>query len=108
MSKRIEKKKQKRQNDAATANNTPITASTSTATSIVTSAAAQSVKEQIDFFIQYQDQEYLEKDILQKIKEKCKSEGIEITANEKLSVYLKPEEQKAYYTYPGNNGFVEV
>lgn len=106
MSRRIDKKKQKKQIDT-TPNNSP-----SAAASIVpVSAAAPSasaVSEQVDFFIQYKNQEYLEKDIIEKIKEKCKAEGIEITAGEKLSVYLKPEDGKAYFTYPGINGFVEV
>lgn len=100
MSKRIDKKKLKRQSEAA-----------------VNSAAAQAVpvkdpvKEgcgEVDFFIQYHDQEYLEKEILETIKEKCKAEGNEISGSEKLSVYLKPEDKKAYYTYAGISGYIEL
>lgn len=98
MSKRIDKKKLKRQNEAAV-------------NSVQSVPAQAPVKEdcgQVDFFIQYQDQEYLEKEILETIKEKCKAEGTEISGSEKLSVYLKPEDKKAYYTYAGISGYIEL
>lgn len=99
MSKRIDKKKLKRQSE------------TTAATTVSTAAAPAPVErvcEQVDFFIQYQNQEYLEREILEKIKEKCKAEGTEITGAEKLSVYLKPEDQKAYYTYAGISGSIDL
>lgn len=105
MSKRIDKKKLKRQSDM-------ISGSTGAAPAVPVSAPAINVHPkdcmQTDFFIQYQNQEYLEREIIDKITEKCKSEGADCSAAEKLSVYLKPEEGRAYYTYGSLSGFVEV
>lgn len=114
MSKRIDKKKQKRQADITTSANTIATSAETTPSPAVSASNAPVMakvpapSEQIDFYIQYQNQEYLEKDIIEKIKEKCKNEGTEITGAEKLSVYLKPEDGKAYFTCAGFSSFVEV
>lgn len=63
----------------------------------------------VNFYIQYQSQEYLEKDIIERIKEKCKEEGTTPLDLKTLSIYLKPEEQKAYYTFNENgNGFIDL
>ncbi len=88
MSKRTDKKKQKRVQEAI--------------------ATAPTVTNNTDIFIQYQNHEYLEKDIISKIEAKCKSEGQEVTGEMKLCVYIKPEDQKAYYTYGDLSGFVEL
>lgn len=88
MSKRTDKKKQKKMQ--------------------VSSIVAESPTSDIDIFIQYQDQEYLETDILNKIEQKCKANGLEITADEKLSVYIKPEDHKAYFTYATLHDSVEL
>ncbi|MBU3877085.1 hypothetical protein HGO97_014840 [Faecalicatena sp. AGMB00832] len=100
MSKRIDKKRLKRQNEN--------TANTTIAAVSLVQAQPKEHCEQVDFFIQYHDQEYLEKEIVEKIKEKCKADGIEITVDGKLSVYLKPEDKKAYYTYEGVSGHIEL
>ena len=71
-------------------------------------APAAKEAENIDFYIQYQGQEYLEREIIERIKEKCKVEGALTSGNEKLSVYLKPEEKKAYYTCDGGNGEIDL
>lgn len=95
MSKRIDKKRMKRQAEIASAPRD-------------IKAPAVKEAENIDFYIQYQDQEYLEREIIERIKEKCKVEGTLTSGNEKLSVYLKPEEQKAYYTCEGSNGEIDL
>ncbi len=88
MSKRIDKKKQKKLN--------------------VSSPVSEASEKDIDIFIQYQNHEYLEADILNKIKEKCRANGLDITSEEKLSVYIKPEDQKAYFTFSTLHDFVEL
>ena len=90
MSKRIDKKRMKRQAE-------------------ITSAPRDiKAAENIDFYIQYQGQEYLEREIIERIKERCKVEGALTSGNEKLSVYLKPEEQKAYYTCGSLSGDIDI
>ena len=105
MSKRIDKKKLKRQSDLTSGN-----AGATLAAPVSEPAPSVNPKTcmQTDFFIQYQNQEYLEREIIDKIREKCKAEGTEFSAAEKLCVYLKPEEGKAYYTYGDISGFVEA
>lgn len=95
MSKRIDKKRMKRQAET-----------TSVPGNMQASAAKEA--EDIDFYIQYQGQEYLEREIVERIREKCKEEGTLTAGNEKLSVYLKPEEKKAYYTCGGSNGEMDI
>lgn len=104
MSKRIDKKKLKRQTETTPAAFTAPAA----APAVPVQSPARSDFEQVDFFIQYQDQEYLEKEILTRIKEKCEAEGKEVNGTEKLSVYLKPEDRKAYYTYAGISGSIDL
>ena len=95
MSKRIDKKRMKRQAKI-----------TSAPRDMQASAAKET--ENIDFYIQYQGQEYLERELIERIKGKCKEEGTLTAGNEKLSVYLKPEEKKAYYTCDGGNGEIDL
>lgn len=95
MSKRIDKKRMKRQAEI-----------TSAPRDIKVPAAKEA--ENIDFYIQYQGQEYLEREIIERIKERCKVEGALTSGNEKLSVYLKPEEQKAYYTCGSLSGDIDI
>ena len=93
MSKRIDKKRQKKQ----------------TETAACTAAAMPCTQEnegRINLYIQYQDQEYRADQIIEKVRENCRMEGISET--EELSVYLKPEERKAYYTCSGKSGGIEV
>ena len=90
MSKRLDKKKLKRQ---TTAIESPI-------------AETSASKETINFFIQYQDQEYLETEIISRVKESCLLNGDELNT---ISIYLKPEDKKAYFTYgEDKSGFIEL
>lgn len=60
------------------------------------------------FYIQYQDKEYLASEIEEKIKEKCLTTGVPASALKELSIYVKPEDLKAYYTCGDKNGFIEL
>lgn len=93
MSKRLDKKKLKRQ---ITAIESPI-------------AETSASKETINFFIQYQDQEYLETEIVSRVRESCLLNGASSDELNTISIYLKPEDKKAYFTYGENkSGFIEL
>lgn len=93
MSKRLDKKKLKRQ---TTAIESPI-------------AETSASKETINFFIQYQDQEYLEIEIVSRVRESCLLNGASSDELNTISIYLKPEDKKAYFTYGENkSGFIEL
>lgn len=93
MSKRLDKKKLKRQ---TTAIESPI-------------AKTSASKETINFFIQYQDQEYLETEIVSRVRESCLLNGASSDELNTISIYLKPEDKKAYFTYGENkSGFIEL
>ena len=93
MSKRMDKKKLKKQT-----------------TAIESSIAETSAhKETINFFIQYQDQEYLETEIISRVKESCLLNGASSDELNTISIYLKPEDKKAYFTYgEDKSGFIEL
>lgn len=93
MSKRLDKEKLKRQ---TTAIESPI-------------AETSASKETINFFIQYQDQEYLETEIVSRVRESCLLNGASSDELNTISIYLKPEDKKAYFTYGENkSGFIEL
>ena len=93
MSKRMDKKKLKRQ-------------TTAIESSIAETSAS---KETINFFIQYQDQEYLETEIVSRVRESCLLNGASSDELNTISIYLKPEDKKAYFTYGENkSGFIEL
>ena len=93
MSKRLDKKKLKRQ---TTAIESPI-------------AETSASKETIHFFIQSQDQEYLETEIISRVKESCLLNGASSDELNTISIYLKPEDKKAYFTYgEDKSGFIEL
>lgn len=93
MSKRLDKKKLKRQ---TTAIESPI-------------AETSASKETINFFIQYQEQEYLETEIVSRVRESCLLNGASSDELNTISIYLKPEDKKAYFTYGENkSGFIEL
>ena len=58
-------------------------------------AAKKSAK--TEFFIQYQDYEVRTEDIAEKIREQYVSLGHKLTDIKELQIYLKPEENAAYY-----------
>lgn len=105
MSKRTYKKYLKKQNETIPDSNSHDLAQPAP---IPAPVPAEAPCGQTDFFIQYQNQEYLERDVIAKIKEKCKADGTEISETDKLSVYLKPEDGKAYYTFADVSGSVEL
>lgn len=93
MSKRLDKKKLKRQ---TTAIESPI-------------AETSASKETINFFIQYQDQEYLQTEIASRVRKSCLLNGASSDELNTISIYLKPEDKKAYFTYGENkSGFIEL
>ena len=93
MSKRLDKKKLKRQ-------------TTAIESSIAETSAS---KETINLFIQYQDQEYLETEIVSRVRESCLLNGASSDELNTISIYLKPEDKKAYFTYGENkSGFIEL
>ena len=93
MSKRLDKKKLKRQTTAIESHIAETSAS----------------KETINFFIQYQDQEYLETEIISRVKESCLLNGASSDELNTISIYLKPEDKKAYFTYgEDKSGFIEL
>lgn len=93
MNKRLDKKKLKRQ---TTAIESPI-------------AETSASKETINFFIQYQDQEYLETEIVSRVRESCLLNGASSDELNTISIYLKPEDKKAYFTYgEDKSGFIEL
>ena len=61
-----------------------------------------------DFYIQFNNDEYLAKDVVANIKAKLASEGTTVSADNKLSIYLKPQDRKAYYTYMDINGSIDL
>lgn len=62
----------------------------------------------LNFYVQYKDMEYLEQQIVEEVKKDWKEHGNAKEIKE-LSIYLKPEEKKAYYTVNGtDSGAVEL
>lgn len=115
MSKRTDKKKQKRFNEvhptttalaaqpvvetaAPTAEPVPEVTVTET-TAPVNAAPAY------DLFIQYQNGEYDAAVLAEKILDKCKAEGMD---SSDLKIYVKPEDKKAYYACAGGTGAIEL
>lgn len=66
-----------------------------------TAVAAPRETLKTDFYIQFQNQEYLEQQITQRVKENCFANGLEEASLKTLSIYLKPEDQKVYYMANG-------
>ena len=100
MSKRTDKKKQKKVNDIAVT--VPVNAEPE-----VKEVPAKK-EHDADFYIQFNNDEYLAKDVIANIKAKLASEGTTVSADNKLSIYLKPQDRKAYYTYMDINGSIDL
>ena len=90
MNKRIDKKKQKRTLESAV---------TATATSSAPATATP---------VQYQSAEYTVAAITERVIADCNAKGHAVENPEALSIYLKPEDKKAYYTLGGFNGYIEL
>ena len=115
MSKRTDKKKQKRFNevhptttapapqpeeDTAAQPAEPVPEVTVTETTAPVNAAPA-----YDLFIQYQNGEYDAAVLAEKILDKCKAEGMD---SSDLKIYVKPEDKKAYYACAGGTGAIEL
>lgn len=111
MSRRTDKKRQKRLNDvqpsvaASTPTVEPVTETKTVpaAETVVTPAAATAPA--YDLYIQYQSREYDTEVLADKILEKCKAEGMD---SSELKIYVKPEDKKAYYACAGGTGAIDL
>ena len=99
MSKRTDKKRQKRFNEVH-----PTTASPA-AQPVAETAAPINAAPAYDLFIQYQNGEYDAAVLVEKILDKCKAEGMD---SSDLKIYVKPEDKKAYYACAGGTGAIEL
>lgn len=99
MSKRTDKKRQKRFNEVHPTTTAPA------AQPVVETAAPVNVAPAYDLFIQYQNGEYDAAVLAEKILDKCKAEGMD---NSDLKIYVKPEDKKAYYACAGGTGAIEL
>lgn len=115
MSRRTDKKKQRRANDTQSANQTaavkaPVaqpaeTVVTETVAPVAEVVAPVEAKPAYDLYIQYQSGEYDAAVLADKILEKCKTEGMD---SSELKIYVKPEDKKAYYACAGGTGAIEL
>ena len=107
MNKRIDKKKQKRTLESAVTA-TATSSAPATATPVVEiKEVVKEVKVPVEvpaknpaFYVQYQSAERVIAD--------CNAKGHAVENPEALSIYLKPEDKKAYYTLGGFNGYIEL
>ena len=99
MSKRTDKKKQKRFNEVHPTTTAPA------AQPVVETAAPVNAAPAYDLFIQYQNGEYDAAVLAEKILDKCKAEGMN---SSDLKIYVKPEDKKAYYACAGGTGAIEL
>lgn len=99
MSKRTDKKRQKRFNEVHPSTATPA------AQPVVETAAPVNAAPAYDLFIQYQNGEYDAAVLAEKILDKCKAEGMD---SSDLKIYVKPEDKKAYYACAGGTGAIEL
>lgn len=109
MNKRIDKKKQKRTLESAvtaTATSTPV---------VEIKEVVKEVKVPVEvpaknpaFYVQYQSAEYTVADITERVIADCNAKGHAVENPEALSIYLKPEDKKAYYTLGEFNGYIEL
>ncbi len=70
-----------------------------TKTAAKASAAVNAAKEELttDVFIQYGDREVPAKDVVARVKEAYVEEGHKLSSIKTVQVYIKPEENAAYY-----------
>ena len=111
MNKRIDKKKQKRTLESAVTA-TATSSAPATATPVV---KIKEVKVPVEvpaknpaFYVQYQSAEYTVAAITERVIADCNAKGHAVENPEALSIYLKPEDKKAYYTLGGFNGYIEL
>ena len=99
MSKRTDKKRQKRFNEVHPTTTAPA------AQPVVETAAPVNAAPAYDLFNQYQNGEYDAAVLAEKILDKCKAEGMD---SSDLKIYVKPEDKKAYYACAGGTGAIEL
>ena len=111
MNKRIDKKKQKRTLESAVTA-TATSSAPATATPVVEiKEVVKEVKVPVEvpaFYVQYQSAEYTVAAITERVIADCNAKGHAVETPEALSIYLKPEDKKAYYTLGGFNGYIEL
>ena len=115
MNKRIDKKKQKRTLESAVTA-TATSSAQATATPVVEiKEVVKEVKVPVEvpaknpaFYVQYQSAEYTVAAITERVIADCNAKGHAVETPEALSIYLKPEDKKAYYTLGGFNGYIEL
>ncbi len=109
MSKRTDKKKQKRINEvhttAALAAQPVVETAAPTAEPVPEVTVTETTAPAYDLFIQYQNGEYDAAVLAEKILDKCKAEGMD---SSDLKIYVKPEDKKAYYACAGGTGAIEL
>ncbi len=114
MSKRTDKKRQKRFNEVHPTTTVPAAQPAVETAAPVATAPEVTVPETVapvvaapayDLFIQYQNGEYNAAVLAEKILDKCKAEGMD---SSDLKIYVKPEDKKAYYACAGGTGAIEL
>lgn len=111
MSKRTDKKRQKRFNEVHPTTTAPAaqpvveTAAPVPEVTVTETTAPVNVAPAYDLFIQYQNGEYDAAVLAEKILDKCKAEGMD---SSDLKIYVKPEDKKAYYACAGGTGAIEL
>lgn len=61
-------------------------------------AAKKRTSKKMNFYIQFQDAEYNEQDIIAQVKKNWKDAGNRIADLNTMDIYVKPEEKMVYYT----------
>lgn len=106
MSKRTDKKRQKRFNEVHPTTATPAApVAAAPEVTVPETVAPVAAAPAYDLFIQYQNGEYNAAVLAEKIQEKCKAEGMD---SSDLKIYVKPEDKKAYYACAGGTGAIEL
>ena len=111
MSKRTDKKRQKRFNEVHPTTTAPAaqpvapTAEPVPEVTVTETTAPVNAAPAYDLFIQYQNGEYDAAVLAEKILDKCKAEGMD---SSDLKIYVKPEDKKAYYACAGGTGAIEL
>ena len=119
MNKRIDKKKQKRTIESAVTATAPSSAPATATPVVEIKEVVKEVKVPVEvpvevpaktpaFYVQYQSAEYTVADITERVIADCNAKGHAVENPEALSIYLKPEDKKAYYTLEGFNGYIEL
>ena len=115
MSKRTDKKRQKRFNEVHPTTTAPAaqpvvetaapTAEPVPEVTVTETTAPVNAAPAYDLFIQYQNGEYDAAVLAEKILDKCKAEGMD---SSDLKIYVKPEDKKAYYACAGGTGAIVI